>query len=408
MPTVTTVLGPVEAGALGSVLAAETLLCAPPQRLGNAGVPASEAEFERVAVGMPMLGRLMLGAVNTDDRTIEADAAEAAVDELAAAAGTETGRSAALVALAGQGSTAEPAALACLSRASGVAIVRGTDGGIGSGSGSRSAGSSPSGAPGDGASDPGPLDPDAVGRRIAAELRATEHPAGVVGAIPLPLDARAGGAARPRSPGVSASPEAAELTDADRALALLVAAARAASAAGAALVVSPRPDPWEVAPPHAAGDATLAALERALDAVDAAGLDRSCVVLLGAAGVIADAAGTGVDHGRLDALLGLGTAICFDQLGRIPNVRTVVSDHDLAAAILHSAAAGAAHRVLLSSGIRNKHRLTAYGGNGLEFVATQFLPYLRMMGADDELVAAVGGGNASRVLARATDEGAGE
>ena len=394
MPVIETVLGAVDAAPLRTVLAAETLLCAPPQQRGNADVPATDAEFARATVSMSMLGRLMLGAPNTDDRTLAAADAEGALDALAAATGRQNGHedgdaaATAVVALAGSGSTADLASLACLSRASGIAIVRGVDGRAAGAGGrpARDGESAPDGglAPRD--------DPEAAGERIAVELE--EYNAGVVGAIPLP--ARAGG-----SGASSAAP------DTDRAL--LAAAAAAAHRAGTALVLAPRADPWGVSQGCAGGvgdteeraarDA-VALFEAALDVAESAGLDRSRVMLTGAAGLVCDTSGAGADPGRLDALLDLGAAICFDQLGRIPNVRTIVSDHDIAVAILRAAERGAASRILLSCGIRNKHRLAAYGGNGLEFVPQQFLPYLRMLGADDALVSAVGGGNALRLLAR--------
>ena len=382
MPVIETVLAPVEASSAGLVLAAETLLCAPAERRGNAGVPAGDAEFERSPVDMPALGRLMLGAVNTDDRTLAAPDAEAALDALAAAVGE--GPVPLLIALAGHGSTARPGALACLSRASGIAIVRGANGAEGTGGtgGTNGAGGSDAGSDGD-------PDPEVAAARIAAELSADEHPAGIVGAIPLP--------------GVDA-PDAQQ----DRACAAIRSAAAAAHAGGVSLVLAPAADPWAVAPAPADGAERFAVLARALRAVDAAGLDRSRVILTGAAGLIASDRGDGADLHRLDALLDLGPTVCFDDLGRIPNVRTVVSDHDIAVAILRAAERGAANRIVLSSGIRNKHRLTAFGGNGLEFAATQFLPYLRMLGADDAVVSAVGGGNAARMLARTTNEGAGE
>ncbi|MFT4231764.1 MAG: hypothetical protein QM606_03180, partial [Leucobacter sp.] len=194
---------------------------------------------------------------------------------------------------------------------------------------------------------------------------------------------------------------------------------------GVALALAPAADPWAVAPGDRVGSgvqagvaasagaadragpqfAAVRAIDQALGAVDEAGLDRSRVLLLGAADPIAarDETGalrTGIDERALDALLALGTALCFDDLGRIPNVRTVVSDHDVAMTILRCAELGAADRILLSCGIRNKHRLAAYGGNGFEFLTEQFAPYLRMLGAGDALVSAVLHGNALRLLTR--------
>lgn len=252
----------------------------------------------------------------------------------------------AVVALAGRRSSATPAELARLSAASGVAIVRGV---------------APSAAAT--AAEGGDLDALAAG--VFAELDAPRHPAGVVGLV--------------RSPG--AGERAPEVR--------IGAAATAARLAGAALVLEASPDP--------------AGTERALAGVDAAGLSRDRVILTRVARALGSR--VGVETGRLDALLALGTALCFDDLGRIPTVRTIVSDHEIALAVLRSAELGAADRVMLSCGIRNKHRLTAYGGNGLEFVTTQFLPHLRRLGAEEPLLAAVGGGNAARVIARGPGRG---
>lgn len=158
-----------------------------------------------------------------------------------------------------------------------------------------------------------------------------------------------------------------------------------------------------------AGDAgqTLGAIASALALVDRSGLARDRVILVGAQrALLGDAPRLGPAPGAVERLLEFGTALCFDELGRIPTVRTEISDHEIAATILHCAELGAADRVLLSCGIRQKHRLTAFGGNGLEFVATQLLPYLGMLGAGEELRAAVGGGNAARLLARASGHGA--
>ncbi|MBL3687549.1 hypothetical protein D3248_11380 [Leucobacter zeae] len=202
---------------------------------------------------------------------------------------------------------------------------------------------------------------------------------------------------------------------------VLVAAAEAAAETGVALVLAPIVGP--------SPDAALHAVECALDRMEGAGLDRSCVIVTGASGLIAGGVSArdrtrvapgagaapawtradavapriGVDASALDALLDLGAHVCFDDLGRIPSVRTIVSDHDVALAILRCADRGAGGRILLSSGIREKHRLTAFGGNGLEFVPQQFLPYLGRCGADEALLRAVGGGNAARVLAVAPD-----
>lgn len=334
-----TVLGTVEARGIGTVLAAETLLRASAPEPRSAARPATDVEFELAPVAMPMLGRLLMGARNRDDRTLAPADAEAALGGFSRAGGG------AVVALSGRRSGASGAELARLSAVSGVAIIRGA---------------APAGSAEEG-------DPEALAARILAELDASRHPAGVVGLVRAPGE-------RERAP--------------ERRIG---AAATAAHRAGAALVLEAGPDP--------------ATAERSLVAVDAAGLARERVILtgvtraLGGSGSVVGGS-AGARPGRLEALLALGTALCFDDLGRIPTVRTIVSDFDAALAILGCAERGAAERVTLSCGIRNKHRLTAYGGNGLEFLDEQFLPLLARLGADEALVAAVGGGNAARILAR--------
>lgn len=370
---IASVLGPVDPAGLGTVLAAETLLRSPeptPKSSGapSAGVPSSApagaVEFERAPVAMPMLGRLLMGAPNRDDRTLAEPDAERALREFAAtgggtaddcAAGGRAAGGRAVVALAGRGSAATPEALARLAAASGVTIVRGV--------------AAPAPTPGtDGMEGTGGADrdPERIEASLLAELQASEHPAGVVGIVPAAS---------------AEDPTAGEL---------IRASAAAAHRTGVALVLEAGLD--------------LETAERSLAAVDAAGLDRDRVLLVGVAAAlgdrVGDVPGAGIGEGRLEALLGLGTALCFDDLGRIPTVRTVVSDFQIALAILRCAELGAAERVALSCGIRRKHRLTAFGGNGLEFVDTQFLPLLGRLGGDEELVAAAGGGNAARILTR--------
>lgn len=180
------------------------------------------------------------------------------------------------------------------------------------------------------------------------------------------------------------------------------AAARAARLAGEGLMLSP--------------GAELAEAAAAVARLEAEGLPGNRITLTGAQRLIGrrregapnagfgTGDGAGVDPDRLEGLIALaqssGITLCFDELGRIPTVRTVVSDHDIAVAILRCAARGLGEHVTLSCGIRAKHQLTAFGGNGLEFITQQFLPYLGMLGADAALRAAIGGETALRFLQR--------
>ncbi len=323
-----TVTGAVAGETLDVLLAAETVLRAPGPIPRNRGGAATDAAFERAPVSMARLGRLQMGALNRDDRTLVASDAEPGLRRL-----SDVGR-AGVVALAEWAVPAEPeartAALVGLSRASGVAIVRGTVGL-------------------EGFTETVP-DADTLHTRILTELRHSDAPAGVVGRVgPLdPDDA----AARDR----------------------LAGAASAARAGGVALVLAAAP--------------TLADTDRLLAVVDSAGLRRERVIL------------TRVARFPIDALLQRGTAVCFDDLGRIPTVRTRVSDHEVALAILRGAELGAGDRLLVSAGIRVKHRLTLWGGNGWEFISEQFLPHLRRLGASERLLHGVAVGNAARMLGR--------
>lgn len=206
------------------------------------------------------------------------------------------------------------------------------------------------------------------------ELRNPQHTVGVLGAFPVPVTA---------SPATDSTGAADDTDPATRRRSTIEAAARAAVETELALALD-------------AAGASLDDVEGALQLVDAAGLDRGRVLLTGATSLIADR--VGVDEGKRAALIDLGVVCALDDLGRLPTVRTVVSDHDVALTVLAFAAAGAGDRVVLSSGISQCHRHTAFGGNGLEFIPQEFLPYLRMFGADDALIAAVSGGTLADLL----------
>lgn len=101
-------------------------------------------------------------------------------------------------------------------------------------------------------------------------------------------------------------------------------------------------------------------------------------VALGGVGALA------ADGALLSDLAATGIGLAFDRLGRIPTIRTRVSDHEIAQAIAGLIAAGQGGRVLLGCGLDRKHALTVYGGNGLRFVPRQFLPYLGFAGVGPE------------------------
>ncbi|KUF13285.1 MULTISPECIES: phosphotriesterase family protein [Streptomyces] len=102
----------------------------------------------------------------------------------------------------------------------------------------------------------------------------------------------------------------------------------------------------------------------------------------------------------LEPLLERGVFVQFDQLGRLPSVLSVSDDQDVAAAVLELARRGHAGRILLSQDVHTKSQLLAYGGGGYGFVLAQFVPYLRMLGADDALIETVTVRNPRRLLTR--------
>ncbi|MEW2071615.1 phosphotriesterase [Streptomyces sp. NPDC007346] len=147
--------------------------------------------------------------------------------------------------------------------------------------------------------------------------------------------------------------------------AVLVAAAVASAATGAAISVG------------RCGDA--ATQQRVLDLLAEEGADLTRVAV-----GHCDALSPRPDD--LEPLLERGVFVQFDQLGRLPSVRSVSDDQDVATAVLELARRGHAGRLLLSQGVHTKAQLLAYGGGGYGFVLQQFVPYLRMLGADDALV----------------------
>lgn len=97
-------------------------------------------------------------------------------------------------------------------------------------------------------------------------------------------------------------------------------------------------------------------------------------------------------------ILAMGVFVQFDGLGEIPSVYTEVADHDVALAILDLAGRGYADRLLVSRGVRHRIALRGFGGSGYPFVTEQFVPYLRMLGAADDLVTALTVDNPRRLL----------
>ncbi|WP_067175320.1 phosphotriesterase family protein [Microtetraspora niveoalba] len=160
--------------------------------------------------------------------------------------------------------------------------------------------------------------------------------------------------------------------------AVLVAAARASAATGASISL------------RRSGDA--ATQRRVLDLLAEEGADLARVAVGNC-----DALAPRPDD--LEPLLERGVFVRFDRLGRLPSVLSVSDDQDVALAVLELARRGHAERILLSQGVSAKSQLLAYGGGGYGFVLRQFVPYLRMLGADDALVERVTVRNPRRLLA---------
>ncbi|WP_055478378.1 phosphotriesterase family protein [Sphaerimonospora mesophila] len=161
--------------------------------------------------------------------------------------------------------------------------------------------------------------------------------------------------------------------------AVLVAAARASAITGAAISIRRSGDP--------------AAQRRVLDLLAGEGADLTRVAV-----GHCDALSPRPDE--LEPLLDRGVFVQFDGIGRLPSVLSVSDDQDVAAAVLELARRGHAGRILLSQGVCAKVRLLAYGGGGYGFILRQFVPYLRMLGADDVLIETVTVRNPRRLLAR--------
>lgn len=367
--SVVTVRGPIAPSSLGTTIVGEHLVAshATPDdsdagwaRIGrDRPRAATEVRFSRLPVTIATLGRLAMGAYGDDDLRLDATTATAGARAFAAAGGG------AIVEVTVAGFAPDPAALARVAEHSRVHLVRAAGCGDPAWSARIEDG-----------------DVDSLAARLVAEVTAHRHPAGVIAAgLHEPADASS-------SARLEASGRAALATGAPLLLHLEGVDERLGLGRSAGRI-----------PAGVRGAAALAAVERLLTS----GLAPERIAVAGASALLAGG-DAGADPAVLEALLDHGVRLLFDGLGRIPTVRTRVSDHDVATAVLGLAARGLADRVLLGGGIAQKHRLGAYGGNGYEFVPAQFAPYLGMLGADDALLHAVTAGNAARFLAFAEPE----
>ncbi|MBD3933831.1 phosphotriesterase [Streptomyces chumphonensis] len=338
--TVVTVTGEIRADALGAVLPHEHLLSDVAPRGDTAaawaavGHPrptaASRVRLYRAPLTMDLLGEIGTGAPNRDNWLLDdEDLATAEATAFRDAGG------ATLVDATPPGLGRSPAGLRRIARATGLHVVMGTA--------PRAAGPGP---------DPAP---ERLTEEIVRDL--TEGVdgvrAGIIGEV---------GALDPTMPAAHA---------------VLVAAARAAAATGAAISLRRCED--------------AATQHRVLDVLAEEGADLSRVA-------VGHCDGLAPRPDDLEPLLERGVFVRFDQLGRLPTVLSTWDDQDVAAAVLELARRGHGERVLLSQGVRSKAQLLAYGGGGYGFVLRQFVPFLRMLGADDALVTAVTAHNPGRLL----------
>ncbi|MFI0481456.1 phosphotriesterase [Actinomadura sp. 9N215] len=137
--------------------------------------------------------------------------------------------------------------------------------------------------------------------------------------------------------------------------------------------------------------ATAAVTHQLLDLIAARGADLGRIA-------VGHCDGLATDAGALARLADRGVFLQFDGLGRLPTVYREVDDQDVAAAVLDLAGRGHAARVLLSPRVSRKIDLKAFGGGGYGFVAEQFVPYLRYLGADEALLNALTTANPRRWL----------
>ncbi|MFF0865774.1 phosphotriesterase [Nonomuraea sp. NPDC003560] len=369
--TVVAVTGEVPAASLGAVLPHEHLLSdfAPPDdtpeswaRTGRTRPTAAGALWlYRAPLTMDLLGEVGMGAVNRDDLLL-GDAGLAAA-ELAAFREAGGGT---VVDLTTDGLGRDPAGLRRLAEETGVTVVMGCGRHHPTRTAIPAARDAAAPASARGAAAPtSARDVAAPAEELTEELvrDLTEGVRGVRAGIIGELAAL--------DPGVPAE------------RALLVAAARAAAATGAAVSLARNEDP--------------AVQQRVLDLLAEEGADLTRVAV-----GHCDALSPRPDD--LEPLLGRGVFVQFDQLGRLPTALSVSDDQDVAAAVLELARRGHAGRLLLSQGVRAKSQLLAYGGGGYAFVLRQFVPYLRMLGADDELIETLTVRNPRRLLTLRTEE----
>ncbi|MDI3387796.1 phosphotriesterase [Streptomyces sp. B-S-A8] len=350
--TVVTVTGEVSADALGAVLPHEHLLSsfATPGDTAESWAAvgrtrptaASRLKFYRAPLTMELLGEVIMGAPNRDNWLLDdEELAAAEVTAFQHAGGTT------LVDVTTVGLGRRPDGLRRISAATGLNIVMGA----GRYHPAWTAGPDrPGPGPGPG---PGPENlTDEIVRDLTVGVDGVR--AGIIGELAA-LD--------PREP--------AERT-------ILIAAARASAATGAAISLSRSED--------------ADTQQRVLDLLAEEGADLARVAV-----GHCDALSPRLDE--LEPLLERGVFVQFDQLGRLPTVFSTFDDQDVITAVLELVRRGRTAQILLSHDVNSKAQLLAYGGGGYGFLLQQLLPHLKMRGAADALLDSLTVHNPARLLA---------
>ncbi len=97
------------------------------------------------------------------------------------------------------------------------------------------------------------------------------------------------------------------------------------------------------------------------------------------------------------AILQQGAYVQFDNIGyRLPGVAALESQ--LVPILVELVRQGWAHRVLLSQDICHRSHLKAYGGQGYDYLLTEFVPTLRAAGVDEASLAQITVHNPRRLL----------
>jgi len=324
---VLTVEGPVDPDTLGATIVQEHVFVnwnvssdAPP-------VPATKVGFYLRPLTMDMLGAVIMGYPNRDNRILGSQ--ETAIQELEEYKRQGGG---AIVEVTSLGLGRDPQALARVSRATGVSIIMGT---------------------GWSRDDRYPSDlsersvedlTQEIIRDVTVGAEGTGIRAGVIGQVMT-----AGN----------------ELTA--REIKVMRAAGRASRSTGAPLSVHAGSylDDYDPGP--------------ILDLLESEGTGLGRVIVGHADSLVKDMR-------RLESVLKRGVYVGFSLLGEFPMLRQRATAAHVADGILELIRMGYLERLLLSPGVDQKVDLKSYGGTGYSFVLTQFVPLLKRKGVTRDQV----------------------